>query len=71
MQDVDAELVDTCQVLLDINHGEKTEEILNQFARLGKPILSFENTKSYEVSQEVYAVDQVQAMIEKLREISK
>ena len=71
LQDVDAELVDTCQVLLDINYGEKTEEILNQFARLGKPILSFENTKSYEVGQEVYAVDQVQSMIEKLREISK
>ena len=69
--DVDSELVDTCQVLLDINHGEKTEEILNQFARLGKPIFTFENTKSYEVGQEVYAVDQVQAMIEKLREISK
>ncbi|WP_261446480.1 glycosyltransferase [Streptococcus mitis] len=69
--DVDNELVETSQVLLDINHGEKTEEILNRFARLGKPILSFENTKSYEVSQEVYAVDQVQAMIEKLREISK
>ena len=69
--DVDNELVATSQVLLDINHGEKTEEILNQFARLGKPILAFENTKSYEVGQEVYAVDQVQAMIEKLREISK
>lgn len=69
--DVDNELVETSQVLLDINHGEKTEEILNQFARLGKPVLSFENTKSYEVGQEIYAVDQVQAMIEKLREISK
>lgn len=69
--DVDNELVATSQVLLDINHGEKTEEILNQFARLRKPILAFENTKSYEVDQEVYAVDQVQAMIEKLREISK
>ncbi len=69
--DVDNELVETSQVLLDINHGEKTEEILNQFARLGKPILTFENTKSYEVGQEVYAVDQVQEMIEKLREISK
>ena len=67
--DVDNELVETIQVLLDINHGEKTEEILNQFARLGKPILAFENTKSYEVGQEVYAVDQVQAMIEKLREV--
>ncbi|WP_261021751.1 glycosyltransferase [Streptococcus mitis] len=69
--DVDDELVDTCQVLLDINHGEKTEEILNQFAKLGKPILAFENTKSYEVDQEVYSVDQIQAMIEKLREITQ
>ena len=69
--DVDNELVETSQVLLDINHGEKTEEILNQFAKLGKPILAFENTKSYEVGQEVYAVDQVQTMIEKLREISQ
>ena len=69
--DIDNELVETSQVLLDINHGEKTEEILNQFARLGKPILTFENTKSYEVGQEVYDVDQVQEMIEKLREISK
>ena len=71
LEELDRELVETSQVLLDINHGEKTEEILNQFARLGKPILSFENTKSYEVGQEVYAVDQVQSMIEKLREISK
>ena len=71
LEELDRELVETSQVLLDINHGEKTEEILNQFARLGKPILSFENTKSYEVGQEVYTVDQVQAMIEKLREISK
>ena len=69
--DVDSELVDTCQVLLDINHGEKTEEILNQFAKLGKPVLAFENTKSYEVGQEIYSVDRVQAMIEKLREIRK
>ena len=67
--DVDNELIETSQVLLDINHGEKTEEILNQFSKLGKPILAFENTKSYEVDQEVYAVDQVQAMIEKLREV--
>ena len=71
LEELDRELVETSQVLLDINHGEKIEEILNQFARLGKPILSFENTKSYEVGQEVYAVDQVQSMIEKLREISK
>jgi len=67
--DIDKELVETSQVLLDINYGEKTEEILNQFASLGKPILAFENTKSYDAGQEVYAVDQVQTMIEKIREI--
>ena len=68
--DVDSELVDTCQVLLDINHGEKTEEILNQFSERGKLILAFENTKYREVGQLTYKVEQVQEMIEKIREIS-
>ena len=69
--DVDSELVDTCQVLLDINHGEKTEEMLDQFSERGKLILAFENTKYREVGQITYKVEQVQEMIEKLREISK
>ena len=68
--DVDSELVDTCQVLLDINHGEKTEEMLDQFSERGKLILAFENTKYREVGQLTYKVEQVQEMIEKLREIS-
>ena len=68
--DVDSELVDTCQILLDINHGEKTEEILDQFSERGKLILAFENTKYREVGQLTYKVEQVQEMIEKLREIS-
>lgn len=69
--ELDQELIETSQVLLDINHGEKTEEMLDQFSERGKLILAFENTKSYEVGQEVYAVDQVQAMIEKLREVEE
>ena len=68
--DVDSELVDTCQILLDINHGEKTEEMLDQFSERGKLILAFENTKYREVGQLTYKVEQVQEMIEKLREIS-
>ena len=68
--DVDSELVDTCQVLLDINHGEKTEEMLDQFSERGKLILAFENTKYREVGQLTYKVEQVQEMIEKIREIS-
>ena len=69
--DVDSELVDTCQVLLDINHGEKTEEMLDQFSERGKLILAFENTKYREVGQITYKVEQVQEMIEKLRELNK
>ena len=71
LEELDRELVETSNVLLDINHGEKAEEILDQFARLEKPILAFENTKSYEVNQETYPVDQVQEMIKKLRELSE
>lgn len=68
--ELDQELIETSQVLLDINHGEKTEEMLDQFSERGKLILAFENTKYREVGQITYKVEQVQEMIEKLREIS-
>ncbi|MXI72446.1 hypothetical protein GR255_24920 [Mycobacterium tuberculosis] len=44
-------------------------EILEQFAKLGKPILAFENTKYCEVGQIIYKVEQVQEMINKIREV--
>ncbi len=69
--ELDQELIETSQVLLDINHGEKTEEMLDQFSERGKLILAFENTKYREVGQITYKVEQVQEMIEKLREISE
>lgn len=71
LEELDRELVETSNVLLDINHGKKAEEILDQFVGLEKPILAFENTKSYEVNQDTYPVDQVQEMIKKLRELSE
>ena len=69
--ELDRELIETSQVLLDINHGEKTEEVLDQFSERGKLILAFENTKYREVGQITYKVEQVQEMIEKLRELNK
>lgn len=69
--ELDQELIETSQVLLDINHGEKTEEVLDQFSERGKLILAFENTKYREVGQITYKVEQVQEMIEKLRELNK
>ena len=69
--ELDQELIETSQVLLDINHGEKTEEMLDQFSERGKLILAFENTKYREVGQITYKVEQVQEMIEKLREVEE
>ena len=69
--ELDQELIETSQVLLDINHGEKTEEMLDQFSERRKLILAFENTKYREVGQITYKVEQVQEMIEKLREVEE
>ena len=69
--ELDQELIETSQVLLDINHGEKTEEMLDQFSERGKLILAFENTKYREVGQITYKVEQVQEMIDKLREVEE
>lgn len=69
LAELDQELIETSQVLLDINHGEKTEEMLDQFSERRKLILAFENTKYREVGQITYKVEQVQEMIEKLREV--
>ena len=71
LEELDRELVETCQLLLDINYGEKEVEILEQFISQRKPILAFENTKSYEANQEIYQTDQVSEMIERIRELNK
>ena len=71
LEELDRELVETCQVLLDINYGEKELEILEQFISQNKPILAFENTKSYEANQEIYQTDQVSEMIKRIRELNR
>ena len=43
--------------------------ILGQMNGLEKPILAFENTKYSEVGQIIYKVEQVQEMINKIREV--
>ena len=63
--------MESCQLLLDINYGEKEVEILEQFISQSKPILAFENTKSYEANQEIYQTDRVSEMIERIRELNR
>ena len=69
LSELEQELIEISQVLLDINHGEKNVEILEKFAKLEKPILAFENTKYCEFGQITYKVEQVQEMINKIREV--
>lgn len=69
LSELEQELIEISQILLDINHGEKNVEILEQFAKLEKPIFAFENTKYSEVGQIIYKVEQVQEMINKIREV--
>ena len=45
--------------------------MLDQFSKRGKLILAFENTKYREMGQITYKVEQVQEMIEKLREVEE
>ena len=71
LEELDRELVESCQLLLDINYGEKEVEILEQFTSQNKSILAFENTKSYEANQEIYQIDQVSEMIERIRELNR
>ena len=69
LSELEQELIEISQILLDINHGEKNVEILEQFAKLENPIFAFENTKYSEVGQIIYKVEQVQEMINKIREV--
>ena len=57
MPNLDAELVTLSDVLLDINPGEKTIEILDRFRLEGKPILAFEEVKSTEHHQQVFPIE--------------
>ena len=64
MPNLDAELVTLSDVLLDINPGEKTIEILDRFRLEGKPILAFEEVKSTEHHQQVFPMEDWKGLID-------
>ena len=68
---LDEELVKTSNVLLDINPGEKTIEILDRFSRDHKPILAFQDLKSTEHGQRLFARENWQELARSIDKIRK
>ena len=68
---LDDELVMTSNVLLDINPGEKTIEILDRFNRDHKPILAFQDLKSTEHGQRLFARENWQELARSIDKIRK
>ena len=71
MPNLDAELVTLSDVLLDINPGEKTMEILDRFQLEDKPILAFEEVKSTEHHQQVFSMEDWQGLVDAICNMRK
>lgn len=65
------ELIDKCQVYLDIHHGSEHYQLSSRFKGLDKPVLAFDNTKKNEKEELVYPHENPQEMVEKLRSLMK
>ena len=65
------ELIDKCQVYLDIHHGSEHYELSSRFKALSKPVLAFDNTKKNEKEELIYPHENPQEMVEKLRSLMK
>ena len=65
------ELIDKCQVYLDIHHGNEHYELSRRFKALGKPVLAFDNTKKNENEELVYPHEHPQEMVRKLCSLMK
>ena len=65
------ELIDKCQVYLDIHHGSEHYQLSSRFKALDKPVLSFDNTKKNDSEVLVYPHENPQEMVEKLRNLMK
>ena len=68
---LDDELVMTSNVLLDINPGEKTIEILDRFSQDHKPILAFQDLKSTEHGQRLFERENWQELARAIDKIRK
>ena len=60
-------LLQECDVYLDINHGEKEQDVIEKARELGKPILSFENTLNPYFTTHIFSNNNPEEMLEYLK----
>lgn len=65
------ELINKCQVYLDIHHGSEHYQLGSRFKTLDKPVLAFDNTKKNENEELVYPHEHPQEMVRKLCSLMK
>ena len=63
-------LVESCDVYLDINHGNKFQDFLEMVEQQGKLIFAFDSTKTEGISERVFASGSYQEMVEAIRACS-
>ena len=63
-------LVESCDVYLDINHGNKFQDFLEMVEQQGKLIFAFDSTKTEGISERVFASGSYQEMVEAIRAYS-
>ena len=63
-------LMESCDIYLDINHGNKFQDFLEAVEQQGKPIFAFDSTKTEGISERVFASNSYQEMVEAIRTYS-
>ncbi|CEL90780.1 glycosyltransferase [Streptococcus sanguinis] len=63
-------LMESCDIYLDINHGNKFQDFLEMVEQKGKPIFAFDSTKTEGISERVFASNSYQEMVEAIRAYS-
>lgn len=62
-------LINECDIYLDINHGEKNQEVIEKVKESGKLILSFENTANEYYTDKVFNLSEIEQMIEYIKSV--
>ena len=62
-------LIRECDIYLDINHGEKNQEVIEKVKESGKLILSFENTANEYYTDKVFNLSEIEQMIEYIKSV--
>lgn len=61
-------LVNTCDILLDINHFQEVDSIVTKFVQIGKPVFAFDNTAHGNQGQEVFLLSTPDKLVSRVRE---